>query len=112
VAGPQIWIGVSGSAPGYGGCAIWLSTDGGASYGPNPIGLVIGRQTMGALTATYPISLVNPELRTRSRFSLAESLGSITAVNAAGQAAYNSLCVLTNESRPASRILRTVLFSR
>ena len=98
VAGPQIWIGVSGSAPGYGGCAIWLSTDGGASYGPNPIGLVIGRQTMGALTATYPISLVNPDASDTLAFSLAESLGSITAVNAAGQAAYNSLCVLTNES--------------
>jgi hypothetical protein len=93
-AGPQIWICVSGSGAAYGGCAIWMSVDGGATYGAGPIGVVTGRQTMGLVyNSNYP-SHADPDNSDDLYVDLTESFGSLTSVSAAAQNAFASLMYL------------------
>ena len=93
-SGPQLWICVSGSDPGYGGCSIWMSTDGGSTYGSSPIGIITGRQTMGAVySSNYP-SHTDPDNSNTLNVDLTESLGALTSVSAAVQNAFGSLWYL------------------
>jgi hypothetical protein len=93
-AAPQLWICVSGSAPGYGGCAVWLSVDGGATYGSSPIGIIKGRQTMGLVyNANYP-SHADPDNVDTLDVDLTESLGTLLPVSATAQNAFGSLWYL------------------
>lgn len=92
--GPELWICVSGAGAAYGGCSIWLSTDGGSDYGPQPIGTVTGRQTMGAVySANYP-NHADPDNTNTLDVDLTQSLGVLTGVSAATQNALGSLWYL------------------
>lgn len=93
-AGPQLWICVSGTAAAYGGCAVWMSTDGGASYGAGPIGVIVGRQTMGLVyNSNYP-SHADPDNTNSLYVDLTESLETLLAVTSATQNAFQSLLYL------------------
>lgn len=49
----QLWFGLSGADPLYGGCAVWMSTDGGSTY--NQVGIQNGSNIMGAVySANFP----------------------------------------------------------
>lgn len=84
-SGPQLWICVSGAGQFYGGCAIWLSVDGGATYTPNPIGFVFGRQTMGQVySANYPL-LPDPDNTNTLDVDLTESFGVLSPMSSTAQ---------------------------
>jgi len=93
-ATPQLWLCVSGSGQYYAGCYVWLSVDGGASYGSAPIGIINGNQTMGVVyNSNYPNSS-NPDNTDTLYVDLTESGGILSSVNSSGQAALASLWAL------------------
>ena len=53
----QLWIVVSDADPNYGGCQVFLSTDGDSSY-PNVVGTLTGSAITGVLTADWPPRLI------------------------------------------------------
>ncbi len=72
---PHVWIAVSGGGadPNWGGCNVWLSTDG-TTY--NQIGTFSGPATMGALTASLAnFTGTNPDTTDTLAVNLAESGG-------------------------------------
>ena len=79
---PSLWIAVSGSDPNYGGCQVFISTDGGSSY--DYFGSVIGNPNMGYLTADYPNS-PNPDGTDTLYVDLSESLGELQSWTTAQQ---------------------------
>lgn len=93
-AGPQLWICLCGSAAAYGGAYVWLSIDGGSTYGAGPIGFIPGRQTMGVVyNSNYPSS-PDPDNTDDLYVNLTESLGTLTSVAAGAQNAFQSLLYL------------------
>lgn len=84
-AGPQLWICVSSSSLSYGGCAIWMSLDGGSTYGSQPIGVVRGSQTMGLVFNTNYPTHADPDNTDTLQVNLTESLGSLTSVSSSAQ---------------------------
>lgn len=91
---PQLWICTSGLNPAYGGCSIWLSTDGGSTYGATPIGNIIGRQKQGLVyNATYP-SHVDPDNTNTLSVDLSQSLGNLLSYDAVSQACFIPLCYI------------------
>ena len=68
---PQLEIVVSDSDPNYGGCAVYISTDGGTSY--NPIGQCVGNGITGVTTADWPIA-TDPDTTNDLAVDLTESL--------------------------------------
>lgn len=90
---PQIWFALSGSAQYYGGCHVWLSTDGGSTY--NMVGTAGGSNTMGLVySANYP-SHADPDGTDTLNVDLTESLGSLTSFTNAQRDLFQSLCLLT-----------------
>lgn len=74
VSGVAIWIAVSDSDPNYGGCLVYMSTDGGASY--NPIGQINGNATTGVLVSNWPAA-ADPDTTNDLLLDLTESLGAL-----------------------------------
>lgn len=89
---PEIWIGVSGSDPHYGGCQINLSTDAGNSY--DPVGLISGSQMTGSVySSNYP-SHADPDSSDTLHVDLTESNGVLPSWLTADQNNFISLCYL------------------
>ncbi len=65
----------SGGNPNYGGCNIWMSTDG-STYGDAPIATINGNGVQGFLSADYPASIDPDDVDTLS-VDLSESLGTM-----------------------------------
>jgi hypothetical protein len=72
----QLWAAVSDADPNYGGCAVYLSTDGGTSYNPIPGGTIFGNSMTGVTTADWPSS-TDPDTTHDLPVDLTESLGSL-----------------------------------
>ena len=90
---PQLWFGLSGSAQYYGGCHVWMSTDGGTTY--DLIGTAGGRNTMGAVySANYP-SHADPDSVDTLNVDLTESLGALSSFTTGQRDLFDSLCLLT-----------------
>jgi hypothetical protein len=71
----QLWIAVSSAAKNYGGCQVYISTDGGASY--NAAGdPLVGSATTGATTADWPAA-ADPDTANDLALDLSESLGTL-----------------------------------
>jgi hypothetical protein len=70
----QLWIPVSGSSPNYGGCAVMISTDGGASY--NLAGQITGSAITGTVSSDWP-SATDPDTTNDLLVNLSESLGAL-----------------------------------
>lgn len=89
---PQLFMGISGAGQFYGGCVVWLSTDGGSTYGP--VGTVVGRQVTGAVYSANFASHTDPDAVDTLNVDLAESLGALSSFTAAQRDAFQSLCYL------------------
>ena len=77
-------IAISGSSPNYGGCQVYVSTDGGVSY-DTLLGTLQGNSVMGQVTgSTYP-SHANPDNVDTLSVDLSESLGSLISFTSAQQ---------------------------
>lgn len=71
----QLWVVVSSNNPNYGGCQVYISTDGGGSY--NAIGNpLVGSATTGVTTADWPASS-DPDTTNNLPLDLTESNGSL-----------------------------------
>ena len=87
--GLVVWGATSGSNPAqWGGCNIWVSTDGGNNY-VKVGGPVIGNSRMGVTTAdfpTFPVSPIGQTIDATSTLSvnLTESLGTLASTSNAG----------------------------
>ena len=74
----ELWIPVSGSSESYGGCAVYISTDGGASYSqvPGDAGILIGSALTGVTVGDWPAA-ADPDTANDLAVDLSESLGSL-----------------------------------
>lgn len=89
---PQIWLCTSGASVNYGGCSIWLSTDGGSTY--VKIGQVTDSNTQGFVySSNYP-SHADPDAVNTLNVDLTESLGLMDSFSTAQRDAFLSLCYL------------------
>lgn len=73
----QIWAAVSGASANWGGCNIWISTDGGSSY--NFAGRQQGPARMGTLNTLLPV-MTDPDLVDTPTVDLTESFGDLVSV--------------------------------
>jgi hypothetical protein len=78
----QVWIVVSDSDPAYGGCVVFVSTDGGASY--NQLGVIIGNATTGVLAADWPAA-ADPDSTNSLQVDLTESRGTLPSYQTADE---------------------------
>lgn len=90
-----IWLTTSGSNPNYGGCAVFISTDGGATY-PTQIGAINGNPIMGALTADFPATTNDPDNADTLSVDLTQSAGALVNFTLAQMNAFVSLCWIEN----------------
>lgn len=92
----QIWIGLSGSSPNWGGCHVWMSTDG-ENYAQivSTTGATAQNSQcrMGALTAALPVGSAIDTTNALS-VSLAESSGQLQTVTEDQAADLLTLCYL------------------
>jgi|SRR5579864_237661 len=90
---PQIWFALSGSSQFYGGCHVYLSTDGGSTY--NLVGTAGGSNNMGVTySADYP-NHADPDATDTLNVDLTESLGALTSFTTGQRDEFQSLCLLT-----------------
>lgn len=79
---PQLWAVVSDVDPNYGGCAVYISTDGGTSY--NLVGQINGNAVTGVTTADWPPAN-DPDTTHDLPIDLTESLGSLISYQVADE---------------------------
>ena len=99
-SGYELWIGLSGNNPNWGGCRVWMSEDG-TNYvpltGTSGDNTQKGQCRMGALTAELPVS-ASPDTTNTLAVTLAQSLGELQSVTSAQAQQLRTLCYLsTNE---------------
>lgn len=92
--GLQLAIGLSGGAPNWGGCSVYVSTDNGANY--VLVGVNTNRSVMGTLSAILPIGL-DPDTSNTASVDLRESLGVLSPVQKADADAYKSIVLFDQE---------------
>lgn len=90
----RIWIAVSGPLKTYGGCHIWMSTDGGTSYGTAPVGPVSGSAVMGLTLNDLP-NTADPDTTDTVNVNLLESNGVLSPFTNAQEDLFLSLCYIT-----------------
>jgi hypothetical protein len=73
---PELWIAVSDSDSKYGGCAVLLSTDGGANY--EMISTIFGNAITGVVDADWPAA-TDPDAANDLLVDLTESLGTLVS---------------------------------
>lgn len=87
---PELWLCLSGANANYGGCDVWLSTDGGSTY--NNVGRIYGQQTMGLVFfANYP-SHADPDNANTLDVDLTQSFGTLSSFTTTQRDAFLSLC--------------------
>lgn len=72
---PEVWFVVSGESLSYGGCVLFISTDGGDSY--NILGTIYGNSVTGYLTAGWPAN-ADPDSVNPLSVDLSESNGTLS----------------------------------
>jgi hypothetical protein len=87
----QLWIPVSNPDPIYGGCIVYISTDGGSTY--NPIGRITGKAVTGVTTADWPTA-ADPDTTNDLPVDLTESLGSLQSYSATDEDALTYPCYI------------------
>jgi hypothetical protein len=84
-------IAVSCPSENYGGCQVFVSTDGGSSY--QLLGAVVLNPTMGVLASEYP-SHANRDTANTLQVDLSESNGELQSFTTAQQNQLNSIALL------------------
>jgi hypothetical protein len=86
----QLWVVVSSSAANYGGCQVFVSTDGGNSY--NVAGPVLtGSAVTGVTTADWPAA-ADPDTTNNLSLDLSESNGTLESFTGAQRDAFAFPC--------------------
>jgi hypothetical protein len=89
----EIWMGVSGSSPNWGGCSVWLSADGN-SY--RQIGRIFGSARMGVLTASLATGS-DPDTVNTLAIDLTESQGVLSSGTQDDADGYRTACFVDEE---------------
>jgi len=89
----QVGIALSGGQN-WGGCTVYVSTDGGNSY--DSVGKFLGPSTMGILTAPLP-SALDPDNTDTLAVDLTESFGSLQSYTADQKDSFVSLLAIDDE---------------
>ena len=92
----QIWIAVSNADPNYGGCQVFLSTDGGNSY-PNMAGTLTGSAITGKLSADWPAA-ADPDSTNNLALDLTESNGELDSYQTVDQDNFTYPCYVAGGS--------------
>ena len=92
--GYEVWCAISNADALYGGCDIYLSTDGGASY--NRLGTHVGSTRMGVLTADLPSGSTVDTSNTLA-VDLTQSNGQLATVTQLEVDTTGTLCRVNNE---------------
>lgn len=96
----SLCIAVSGSASNYGGCQVYVSTDGGSSY--VLLGTVNGNPAMGqTYNSDYPPH-TNPDNTNNLFVDLTESSGELQSFTSAQQNQLVSIALLDNSNAPGA----------
>ncbi|MGN6817792.1 MAG: phage tail protein [Sphingomonas sp.] len=90
---PEIWLAVASTSPSWGGCQVWISTDG-VDY--SMVGTVDGPARCGVLTAALPAG-ADPDTTNILSVDLSASLGQLTGVSASDMDAGATLCMVGDE---------------
>lgn len=90
----DLWLIVSDSDPAYGGCIVYISTDGGNSYGPVPNGTIIGNGITGYVGGDWPLH-VDPDQTNDLSIDLTESRGAINEFTTGQRDAFDSVCFVS-----------------
>lgn len=88
----ELWMGLSGGAN-WGGCHVWLSTDGN-SY--RQIGTIHGGARMGVLSAALP-SGSDPDMTNTLSVDLTEGAGTLSSGTVADADQYHTACFVDGE---------------
>jgi hypothetical protein len=88
---PEIWIVVSNGNTAYGGCVVYLSTDGGSTY--NAVGTINGNGITGVTTADWPIAS-DPDTTNNLPLNLTESLGTLSSYSTADRDNFTYPCYI------------------
>ena len=100
VSAPQVWIAASGGTggvadPRWGGCNVWLSSDG-TSY--SQIGTIAGPASQGVLTASLgAYAGTNPDTADTLAVNMAESGGVLATATSLDARLANTLCIVDSE---------------
>jgi hypothetical protein len=86
----QLWFAVSSSNAAYGGCQVWISTDGGNSY-PNMLGTCLGNATTGLTVGDWPAH-ADPDTTEDLAVNLTESLGALASYQVADENNFTYPC--------------------
>jgi hypothetical protein len=92
--GYEIWMAVSGASPNWGGCHVWISTDG-STY--QRIGTIHGGARMGVLTAELA-SGADPDTTNTLSVDLTESFGTLSSGTQADADNGRTACVIYDGS--------------
>jgi hypothetical protein len=90
---PEIWLAVGSTSPSWGGCQVWVSTDG-TDY--SMVGTIDGPARYGTLTAALP-SGGDPDTANTLAVDLSASLGQLTGVGASDMDAGVTLSMVGDE---------------
>jgi hypothetical protein len=102
LASGEVWAAVSGENPAlWGGCNVWISTDGGATY-PAQVGTINAPARQGVLTAILPSVTANPSGLTVDNtntlaVNLTESQAALASGTSADMLALTTLCYCDGE---------------
>jgi Putative phage tail protein len=92
----ELWIIVSDPDPSYGGCQIYMSTDGGTSYG-SPVGTISGTAVTGKTLNEWPANL-DPDTVHPLQVDLTESLAALSSFTSDQEDNAVSLCYVSGGS--------------
>jgi len=91
---PQVWIGTSGREY-WGGCYVWVSSDGGASY--QRTGQITQRARYGTLAADLP-SVADPDTSSTLAVMLSDASLALASASASAAAGMATLCDVAGEA--------------
>lgn len=92
--GPEIWLATSGAPNLWGGCEVWVSTDGGSSYGK--VGYINNPARMGVTTSSIG-AVADPDTTSTLGVDLSSSNGTLVSTDANGRDALVTLSLVGDE---------------
>jgi Putative phage tail protein/Carbohydrate binding domain len=94
--GREIWLATDGAPNQWGGAYVWVSLDGGTSYGNSPIGVIKSGANMGVTSATLASS-ADPDTINTLSVDLSASVGSLSSTDVNGRDSFQMACLVENE---------------
>ena len=89
----EIWVAAASTSPAWGGCQVWVSTDG-ANY--SMIGAIDGPARYGTLTSALAAG-ADPDMANTLAVDLSSSLGQLDSVSTSDRDAGVTLCMVGDE---------------